>query len=150
MRKSLSLVAVFLIVLLSLPAAAQEGPESYTFAFVPGVNPDPFYITMSAGVMQAAADLGVEIIQQDPERFDPTVQTPIIEALVARGDIDGLITAPTDKEQMIPVLQRVQDAGIPIITVDTFIGDGDYAAGPVTFPLSYIGSDNVQGGFIAC
>src|SRR5919205_873566 len=30
------------------------------------------------------------------------------------------------------------------------IVDGDYENGPVTFPLSYIGSDNVQGGQIAC
>ena len=38
---------------------------------------------------------------------------------------------------------------IKIITVDTFLGDGDYAKGPVKFPISYIGSDNVEGGRIA-
>jgi len=136
--------------LLMVGALSLAQSDSYTIAFVPGVNPDPFYITMSAGVKQAASDMGMTVIQQDPERFDPTVQTPIINALVARGDIDLLITAATDKEQMVPVLQAVHDAGIPVISVDTFIGDGDYANGPVTFPLSYIGSDNVQGGFIAC
>ena len=36
-----------------------------------------------------------------------------------------------------------------MITVDTFLGDGDYVDGPVTFPLSYIGSDNVEGGRIS-
>jgi ribose transport system substrate-binding protein len=148
MKKALSLiVSAGLLMAVSLSSAQESG---YTIAFVPGVNPDPFYITMAAGVNQAAADLGVTVIQQDPQRFDPTVQTPIINALVARGDIDLLITAATDKEQMIPVLQAVNDAGIPVISVDTFIGDGDYVSGPVTFPLSYIGSDNVQGGFIAC
>ncbi|MCS6835394.1 MAG: substrate-binding domain-containing protein, partial [Anaerolineae bacterium] len=136
--------------LLMVGALSMAQSDSYTIAFVPGVNPDPFYITMAAGVKQAASDMGMTVIQQDPERFDPTVQTPIINALVARGDIDLLITAATDKEQMIPVLQAVHDAGIPVISVDTFIGDGDYVNGPVTFPLSYIGSDNVQGGFIAC
>jgi ribose transport system substrate-binding protein len=129
-------------------AAAQD--DEYTFAFVPGVNPDPFYVTMRAGVMQAAEDFGVEIITQDPEEFNPTVQTPIIEAIVARGDIDFFITAPTDKEQMIPVLEGIYDAGIPLLTVDTFIGDGDYESGEVTFPITYIGSDNTLGGYIAC
>ncbi|MDZ4763497.1 MAG: ABC transporter substrate-binding protein [Chloroflexota bacterium] len=149
MKKVAFLAVIALLLSLSLfPAAAQD--EGYTFAFVPGVNPDPFYITMRAGVMQAASDLGVEIIAQDPAEFNPTVQTPIIEALVARGDIDLLITAPTDSQQMIGVLESVRDAGIPVITVDTFIGDGDYAGGEVTFPLSYIGSDNYQGGYIAC
>jgi ribose transport system substrate-binding protein len=33
--------------------------------------------------------------------------------------------------------------------VDTFLGDGDYVNGKVTFPISYIGSDNVEGGKIA-
>ena len=47
-------------------------------------------------------------------------------------------------------MQRAYDSGIPIISVDTFVGDGDYENGPVTFPLSYVGSDNVEGGRIAC
>ena len=55
-----------------------------------------------------------------------------------------LVTAPNDKEQSIPVLQSAHEAGIPVLTVDTFIGDGNYADGEVTFPLTYIGSDNVQ------
>ncbi|MGB1287263.1 MAG: substrate-binding domain-containing protein [Aggregatilineales bacterium] len=151
MRKLLALSALLLVVMALAPAAfTQDDDDGYTIAFVPGVNPDPFYITMSTGVNQAAADLGVTIIQQDPERFDVTVSAPIIEALIARGDIDALVTAPNDKEASIPVLQDAHDAGIPVITVDTFIGDGDYSDGEVTFPLSYIGSDNTQGGFIAC
>jgi ribose transport system substrate-binding protein len=147
MSRKLMLLAVLAMLLTSV-AAAQD--DTITIAFVPGVNPDPFYVTMSAGVMQAATDLGIRVVQQDPEEFNPTVQTPIIESLVARGDIDFLITAPTDREQMIPVLESVRDAGIPVLTVDTFIGDGDYENGEVTFPISYIGSDNFQGGYIAC
>ena len=130
------------------PAPALD--DSYNLAFVPGVNPDPFYITMSRGVYAAAERLGINVIQQDPERFDVTVSAPIIEALIARGDIDSLVTAPNDKEQSIPVLQSAHEAGIPVLTVDTFIGDGNYADGEVTFPMTYIGSDNTQGGYIAC
>src|SRR5690606_11959311 len=33
---------------------------------------------------------------------------------------------------------------------DQYIGDGDYAAGSITFPLSYIASDNFGGGKLAC
>ncbi|MBK8025819.1 MAG: substrate-binding domain-containing protein [Chloroflexi bacterium] len=150
MKKSLFVLATLLLVAMSLAPLASAQDDGYTIAFVPGVNPDPFYITMASGVNQAAADLGVTVIQQDPERFDVTVSAPIIEALVARGDIDALVTAPNDREQSIPVLQEAYEAGIPVITVDTFIGDGDYANGEVTFPLTYIGSDNFQGGYIAC
>ncbi len=149
MKRLLVLATIVLFVMSLVPGAIAQD-DGYTIAFVPGVNPDPFYITMSTGVYQAAADLGVNIIQQDPERFDVTIQTPIIQALISRGDIDALITAPNDIEQSIPVLQDAHDAGIPVLTVDTFIGDGNYADGEVTFPISYIGSDNVQGGYIAC
>ncbi len=69
--------------------------------------------------------------------------------MVARGDLKYIITAPTDKDQMVGPLKAAADAGIKIITVDTFLGDGDYTSGPVKFPISYIGSDNTEGGRIA-
>ena len=105
---------------------------------------------MEKGVNDASSLLGGKVITQVPQKFDPTVQTPIINAITANKGVSVLITAATDSQQMIPVLQAVDKAGIPVISVDTFIGDGDYANGKVTFPLSYIGSDNTQGGHIAC
>jgi ribose transport system substrate-binding protein len=47
-------------------------------------------------------------------------------------------------------LQQAVEAGIPVITVDTFIDDGKYqdGAGPGDFPLSYIATDNILGGFL--
>jgi len=51
---------------------------------------------------------------------------------------------------MIAPLQKANESGLPIITVDTFIGDGDYVNGPIKFPLSFIASDNELGGEIAC
>jgi ribose transport system substrate-binding protein len=124
-----------------------------TIAFVPGVYgdpPDPFYVTMPKGVETAVAVYGIRLVQQAPARFSPEEQIPIIERIIAENDIDYLITAPTDRDALIPILERIHNSGIPIITVDTFIGDGDYEAGRVTFPLTYIGSDNVMGGYIGC
>ena len=116
--------------------------------FLPGVV-DPFYQVMQLGVEAAAKDLGIEVVTQVPPTWGVEAQTPILDAMVARGDLDYIITAPTDKDQMVAPLQAALDAGIKIITVDTFLGDGDYANGPVTFPISYIGSDNVEGGRIS-
>jgi ribose transport system substrate-binding protein len=140
-------VIVSMLLLVSIPSTttAQDKPK---IGFLPGVI-DPFYQVMELGVNAAAADFGVEVVTQVPDTWGPTVQTPILDAMVARGDLDYLIIAPTDKEQMIAPLEAARDAGITIITVDTFLGDGDYVNGPVTFPLSYIGSDNVEGGRIA-
>ena len=132
------------------PAPAQpEAKKSYKIGFLAGVQ-DPFYFTMQRGAQQAAADLGDELVTQIPPKWDVTSQTPMLDAMVARGDLDAIFLAPVDKEAMIAPLQKAADAGIPIITVDTFVGDGDYVNGPVKFPLSFIASDNEKGGEIAC
>lgn len=148
-RRIISIASVALLTLALLPAAASaQENDKIKIGFLPGVV-DPFYQVMQLGVEKAADELGLEVVTQIPDMWGPTIQTPILDALVARGDIDCLITAPTDKEQMIAPLQSAIDAGLSVVTVDTFLGDGDYVNGPVTFPLSYIGSDNVQGGRIA-
>jgi ribose transport system substrate-binding protein len=130
------------------PAAGQAG-GGLKIGYLAGVQ-DPFYFTMERGARQAAEALGAELVVQVPESWNATVQTPMLDAMVVRGDLDFLILAPVDKEAMVAPLQKASDAGLPLLTVDTFIGDGDYVNGPVTFPLSYIGSDNVEGGRIAC
>ena len=133
------------------PAEEPEAAEGDTIkiGFLAGVQ-DPFYFTMQRGAELAAADLGIELVTQIPEDWNATVQTPMLDAMVARGDLDFLFLAPVDKEAMVAPLQSAVDAGLPLLTVDTFIGDGDYADGAVTFPLSYIGSDNVLGGLLGC
>ncbi len=134
------------------PAAGEapaEGGDVPTIALVYGVAGDGFYITMEKGLRDAAAAAGVEAVADGPSQFDPVQQTPILDAMVSRG-VDAICIAATDKQAMVEPMQRAHDAGIPIISVDTFIGDGDYENGPITFPLSYVGSDNVEGGSIAC
>jgi len=127
-------------------AVADDG--KITIGFLPGVV-DPFYQVMELGVNAAGEDLGVEIVTQVPANWAVDLQTPILDSMVARGDLDYIVIAPTDKDQMIGPLTSALEAGIGIITVDTFLGDGDYANGPVTFPISHIGSDNVEGGRIS-
>jgi ribose transport system substrate-binding protein len=140
-----TLTATLGVALFTHAAMAQD---QIKIGFLPGVV-DPFYQVMQVGVERAAKDLGLEVVTQIPATWGVEVQTPILDAMVARGDLDYLITAPTDKDQMIGPLKAAVDAGIKVITVDTFLGDGDYVNGPVTFPISYIGSDNVEGGRIA-
>ncbi len=122
--------------------------KQYTFALIVGVKGDPFYVTMQKGAQAEAQKQGVNLLVDGPAQFSATLQTPIVDAYIARK-VDVMIIAACDKQAMIAPLQRANAAGIKVISVDTYIGDGDYANGPVTFPLSYIGSDNVQGGKIA-
>ena len=128
-------------------AAHGAAAEKLKIGFLPGVV-DPFYQVMQLGVEAAAKDIGAEVVTQIPPTWGVAVQTPILDSMVARGDLKYIITAPTDKDQMVGPLKAATDAGIKVITVDTFLGDGDYINGPVKFPISYIGSDNTEGGRI--
>src|SRR5262249_45463285 len=148
MSKKVLIPFFCLIALLSTSFLAQAQLKKPKIGFLPGVV-DPFYQVMEIGVKEAAADFGLEVVTQYPQTWGPTIQTPILDAMVGRGDLQYLIIAPTDKEQMIAPLERALDAGIKVITVDTFLGDGDYVKGPVKFPISYIGSDNTEGGRIS-
>src|SRR5690242_16805331 len=58
--------------------------------FLPGVV-DPFYQVLQLGVERAAKDLGVEVVTQVPPTWGVEAQAPILDAMVARGDLDYII-----------------------------------------------------------
>ena len=129
------------------PVMAQDDVE---ITLIPGLTTDDFYITMNRGAQAAAEALGITVNFQGAEEFEPVLQVPVLDAVIARGP-DAILIAPTDTTQLIEPLRRAHDAGIPVITVDTFIGNGQYqtGSGDADFPVSYIASDNVEGGRMA-
>lgn len=130
------------------PSFAQD--KKFTIALIPGLTTDGFYITMRKGAQAAADALGVELVFQGGPEFNPVVQVPVLDAVIARQP-DAILIAPTDTTQLVEPLRKANEAGIPVITVDTFIGNGKYqtGAGDADFPLAYIASDNVLGGRMA-
>src|SRR6202048_2700325 len=138
-----------LLMPLANQAQAQE-KKKYTIALIPGLTTDAFYITMHKGAQAAATALGVDLVFQGASDFNPVTQVPVLNAIIGRKP-DAILIAPTDKTQLVQPLKQAVDSGIPVITVDTFIGDGHYqtGSGDADFPLSYIASDNILGGEIA-
>lgn len=127
-----------------------QAQKKFTIALVPGLTTDAFYITMRKGAEAAAKSVGAELTFQGAPDFNPVTQSPVLDAVIARHP-DAILIAPTDKTQMVQPLKKAADAGIPVITVDTFIGTGIYqtGSGNADFPLAYIASDNVLGGKMA-
>ncbi|MEZ2133062.1 MULTISPECIES: ABC transporter substrate-binding protein [unclassified Sinorhizobium] len=148
MLRKQAVFAVAAALAMAMTSHGAHAAAKIKIGFLPGVV-DPFYQVMQIGVEAAAKDLGVDVVTQVPPTWGVDVQTPILDAMVARGDLNYIVTAPTDKDQMVGPLKAAVDAGIKVITVDTFLGDGDYVNGPVKFPISYIGSDNMEGGRIS-
>jgi len=135
--------------LLATLGTARADAAKPVIALLPGVV-DPFYFTMHRGAEQAAKETGSELMFQIPKTWNTADQVPILKALIAKHP-DVLVIAPVDKTQLIQPLKEAADAGIKVITVDTFIGTGKYrtGSGNADFPYSYVASDNVEGGRIA-
>lgn len=149
LRTARSLLAGGICGFSAIAGVQAQAQDQLSIALVYGIRGDAFYVTMENGARQRAEELGVELIADGPSQWNPALQTPIVDAMIARG-VDGLIAVPNDPQAMIAALERASDAGIPVVTTDQYVGDGDYEAGSVTFPLSYIASDNFAGGRLAC
>ncbi len=118
--------------------AASGGSDNKTIAFVQGVAGDEFYITMQCGIEAKAKELGYTVTTQGPQKFDPTLQKPIVDAVTASKPA-ALLVAPTDVQAMQAPLQQAAAAGIKVVLVDTTVNDPSFA-------VSQISSDNVGGG----
>jgi ribose transport system substrate-binding protein len=133
----------------ALPGRARAA-DKITIALVPGLTADGFYVTMHHGAEAAAKAVGADLIYQGPAEWNVSLQVPVLDAVIGKKPAVIMI-APTDKKQLIQPLKKAFDAGISVVCVDTFIGDGVFqtGAGDADFPLSYVASDNVLGGRIA-
>lgn len=106
--------------------------------FIQGVAGDPFYVTMQCGVDAEAKKLGVTVNTQGPAKFDPTLQKPIVDSVVATKP-GAILIAPTDTAAMQAPLKAATSAGVKVVLVDTTVKDPSFAN-------SQISSDNVGGG----
>src|SRR3954453_1750523 len=100
MAKKQLVLAVAAAALLAAGSNAALPQEKIKIGFLPGVV-DPFYQVMQLGVEKAAKDLGIEVVTQVPPTWGVEAQTPILDAMIARGDLNYIITAPVEKDQMV-------------------------------------------------
>lgn len=141
---------IFAAILAATLVGSVQAQDDITIVLVPGLTTDAFYITMNKGAQAAAKALGIKVDFQGAEDFNPTLQIPVLDAVIARQP-SAIIIAPTDTTQLIEPLRRATERGVAVVTVDTFIDDGKYqdGAGDGDFPMSYIASDNIAGGRMA-
>jgi ribose transport system substrate-binding protein len=147
-RRSLLLAGATVLTL-----ACNRGKEAGTsarptVALVVKTMNNPFFIEMERGARAAADSLGVDLVVQAPEReIDVEKQMQIVENLIQRH-VDVLAISPNGSREIVPAILEANRAGIPVLAVDTRIDAATLqrAGGKV---VSFIGSDNVDGGRLA-
>jgi ribose transport system substrate-binding protein len=150
-RKARITVIAGLAVLLPLAAACSSsgssgsgnsgGGSGKTVAFISGGKGIGFYTSMYCGIQAEAKKMGISTSQTAPDKFDPSLQTPIVEAVTAQKP-DGVLIAPDDAVAMQGPVTAMAASGIKVGLVDTTLKDTSKTA-------FQIASDNTQGGALA-
>ncbi len=147
-RRLLSAAAASALALNLAACGGDDGGETSTgtggksggkaITLMVGVKGDPFYVSMECGAREAAEKAGATLRVQGPDKFDATLQNPMLDA-VAAAKPDALLVAPNDVKASVPPLKRLQDAGTKVVLVDTTVDDP-------TIGVSRIATDNKLGG----
>src|SRR5215211_1209971 len=97
--------------------------KQYKLTLIQGVKGDQFYVTMQCGAQEAAAAAGATLEVTAPDEFDASLQTPVVNAVVAKKP-DAILIAPTDTQAMIPPLTQAKAAGIKFFNEEATTENG--------------------------
>lgn len=97
-------------------AAAQDNP---TICFVTFSLQIAYFQSSVEGGERAAEDLGVELIVLDPQA-DATRQVTLVEDCISR-QVDAIVLDPIESNSLMGPISQAEEAGIPIVTLDTYI-----------------------------
>jgi ribose transport system substrate-binding protein len=123
-------------------AAESDGPGAdYTIGIVLKSFSNPFWLMAKTAAEAAAEEHGVNVVVLGTtEEGDYNQQVAHIEDLVTRG-VDLIVVVPAEASALVPAVESAIDAGVPVINLDSPI-ESDKV-------VSFIGSDNVEGGRMA-
>jgi ribose transport system substrate-binding protein len=99
-----------------------------------------WFAFLEQAVKDKAAQLGgIEVISLEAEN-NVSKQISIIEDMIVKG-VNGVLLVPIEVEAVIPAVEALNKANIPVVTVDRRIKEG----APVQV-LCHVGADNTEGG----
>lgn len=102
---------------------------------------NPFFITVKEGGEAAAKELGLTLTVLAPLKADNNEeQTQMAEQAIV-NQTDALIMCPSDSNGILPAMQKVNEAGIPIVDLNTKIGGDD------VFWKTLVGIENYDAGY---
>lgn len=136
MNKKMVSAAILTAVAVVAPTAVVSA-EGLKFGYTCMDGTNPFFVTIENKMREMVEANGDELIAVDPAN-DVTKQIPMVEDLIVQN-IDGMFMNPVDAEGILPALDQLKEANIPIIGFDTEVADMSYL-------VSYAGSDNYNAG----
>ncbi len=124
---------------LPVQEAEEEEAADYTLGLSLSTLNNPFFVTLKEGAEAAAEAAGVTLVVVDSQD-DPATEATNMEDLIQQG-VDAIMVNPTDADAIVPSIEKANEAGIPVFTIDRGASGGEI--------VSHIASDNVAGGRMA-
>lgn len=140
MKKLISLLVVLVVVFSFLFGSVALAQEELTIGLSFPSLSFAWFSFLEEAVKEKAAQLGgIEVISLEAED-KVSNQISIIEDMIIRG-VDGVLLVPIEVEAVVPAVEALNQANIPVVTVDRRIKED----APVEV-LCHVGADNVEGG----
>ena len=122
-------------------AAGCRRSRQKVIGVVPKATSHLFFLSVHAGVEQAAHDLHVDAIWNGPnDETEYERQIQIVDAMIAR-QVEALAISATDERALVAPLERAIRAGIPVTVFDSAVSIDNY--------VSFIATDNHGAGCTA-
>lgn len=127
MKKFKKVVSVlFLVLVISLSMISTAFAKDIVLAMVSNNIVDPWH-TMLCEIAKAECDkLGIKLNVYDP-RNDQMLQLNIIDNLINMG-VDGVAIVPVDGKGVVPGIEALNKAGIPVVAYDGLPNGGKLLA----------------------
>ena len=116
---------------------SSEGGRIFGYTCMDGTN--PFFVALENSIREVVEANGDTLISMDPAN-DSNTQIDQIEDMISRG-VEVMFVNPVDADAIIPALDMLKEADIPMFGFDTQVGDMSYL-------VSYAGSDNYNAGYV--
>lgn len=94
---------------------SDKDPSEWTIAVVVKDMTNSWFSYLNQGVVEFAADTGINAYQTGPTETDAALQIQVIEDLIAQG-VDAIAVVPSDPSSLEAVLGEALDQGIVVIT----------------------------------
>ncbi|WP_191567251.1 sugar ABC transporter substrate-binding protein [Metabacillus idriensis] len=130
---------LLLMLLLVFPLAAcnsskgstDSGADQAKIAVLLWSREFEFMVALDEAMQKKGEELGVDVEVLDGQS-DSQMQTRQIEDSIAK-QVDAIIIAPVNSDELVPGVKRANEAGIPVLTVDGVLSKGADIKGAIAF-----------------
>lgn len=117
----------------------KETETERVFGFSCSDLSNPFYMVLNEALRSALEEEGISLITLDAEA-DTDIQISQADRLIEE-EAEAVFLCPVDWEEVTPALEKLNEAGIPVINLDTEVKETDLVK-------AFVGSDNRNAGYV--